>query len=94
MAMQSGVGLSKILVGDHTLLIRPLASHFLSALSSLSTTLYDLTVSVTGYTGTILFKNGKLSDIFGELQALVKGLEKSGKDSEGETDHAEAIAAQ
>ncbi|XP_031386344.1 uncharacterized protein LOC116199902 [Punica granatum] len=65
MAMQSGVGLSKILV-----------------------------LAGAGYTGTILFKNGKLSDIFGELQALVKGLEKSGKDSEGETDHAEAIAAQ
>lgn len=46
--MQTGVGLSKILV-------------LLGA----------------GYTGTILVKNGKLSDLIGELQALVKGLESS-----------------
>uniref|UniRef100_A0A7C9DAF3 DUF1664 domain-containing protein n=3 Tax=Opuntia streptacantha TaxID=393608 RepID=A0A7C9DAF3_OPUST len=48
MAMQTGVGLSKIIV-------------LLGA----------------GYTGTILVKNGKLSDLIGELQALVKGLENS-----------------
>ncbi|KZV37265.1 hypothetical protein F511_14669 [Dorcoceras hygrometricum] len=43
-----------------------------------------------GYTGTILIKNGKLSDVLGELQNLVKGMEKSGE-SEGDSD---AIAGQ
>lgn len=46
-----------------------------------------------GYTGTILVKNGKLSDVLGELQNLVKGMEKSG-DSEGDTDYSDAIATQ
>ncbi|KAL8138127.1 hypothetical protein V2J09_004128 [Rumex salicifolius] len=32
-----------------------------------------------GYTGTVLLKNGKLSDVIGELQALIKGLETSGE---------------
>ncbi|XP_068635214.1 uncharacterized protein [Aristolochia californica] len=49
MAMQSSMGLSKILF-----------------------------IVGAGYTGTIVMKNGKLSDILSELQALVKGLEKSG----------------
>lgn len=44
-----------------------------------------------GYTGTILVKNGKLSDIIGELQALVKGLEKSGDSANVDSD---PIAAQ
>ncbi|MBA0782841.1 hypothetical protein Goshw_029996, partial [Gossypium schwendimanii] len=39
MAMQTGVGLSKILI-----------------------------LAGAGYTGTVLLKNGKLSDILGELQ--------------------------
>ncbi|XP_022968362.1 uncharacterized protein LOC111467623 [Cucurbita maxima] len=47
-----------------------------------------------GYTSTILLKNGKLSDVLGELQSLVKGLEKSGEHSEGDSDYADAIAAQ
>jgi len=61
MAMQSGIGLTKIvfLVG-------------------------------AGYTGTILLKNSKLSEILGELQNLAKGLENSG-DSANDTD---PIAAQ
>ncbi|KAI3433070.1 DUF1664 domain-containing protein [Psidium guajava] len=65
MAMQTGIGLSKILV-----------------------------LVGAGYTGTILFQNGKLSDLLGELQGLVKGLEKSGSQSDGDTDYSEAVAAQ
>ncbi|XP_013733159.1 uncharacterized protein LOC106436757 [Brassica napus] len=45
-----------------------------------------------GYTGTIIMKNGKLSDILGELQSLVKGMERSGE--EGDSDVSDAIAAQ
>nr|KAJ0210782.1 hypothetical protein LSAT_V11C400185190 [Lactuca sativa] len=37
-----------------------------------------------GYTGTLLFKNGKLSDVLGELQGLVKGYEgNQGDGAEG-----------
>ncbi|TYH75627.1 hypothetical protein ES332_D04G032600v1 [Gossypium tomentosum] len=43
-----------------------------------------------GYTGTVLLKNGKLSDILGELQSLVKGLEKSGE----QADDSDALLAQ
>ncbi|XVF43065.1 hypothetical protein PTKIN_Ptkin02bG0010900 [Pterospermum kingtungense] len=43
-----------------------------------------------GYTGTILLKNGKLSDLIGELQAVVRGLEKSGDQSNDSDD----VAAQ
>ncbi|KAL3817911.1 hypothetical protein ACJIZ3_003816 [Penstemon smallii] len=64
MAMQAGIGLSRIII-----------------------------IAGAGYTGTILMKNGKLSDILGELQNLVKGMEKSGE-SEGDSDYSEAIAAQ
>lgn len=47
----------------------------------------------TGYTGTLLFKNGKLSDVLGELQGLVKGYEgKQGDGAEG--DYSDAIASQ
>lgn len=46
-----------------------------------------------GYTGTLLMQNGKLSDVLGELQALVKGYEGKRGDG-GENDHADAIAAQ
>ncbi|TKY69720.1 hypothetical protein E2542_SST06002 [Spatholobus suberectus] len=63
MAMQSGIGISKILI-----------------------------IAGAGYTGTVLIKNGKLSDLIGELQLLVKGLEKSGDQAEG--DYADAVAAQ
>ncbi|KAK1436303.1 hypothetical protein QVD17_02082 [Tagetes erecta] len=46
-----------------------------------------------GYTTTILLNNGKLSELIGELQALVKGYEgKHGDESEG--DYADAIAGQ
>ncbi|XVE53279.1 hypothetical protein DITRI_Ditri02bG0191800 [Diplodiscus trichospermus] len=61
MAMQTGVGLSKILI-----------------------------LAGAGYTGTILLKNKKLSDLLGELQSLVKGLEKSWEQS----DDSDAIVAQ
>lgn len=44
-----------------------------------------------GYTGTVLVKNGKLSDIIGELQNLVKGLENSGDTANADSD---PIAAQ
>ncbi|KAB2053259.1 Exostosin-2 [Gossypium arboreum] len=61
MAMQTGVGFSKILI-----------------------------LAGAGYTGTILLKNGKLSDMLGELQSLVKGLEKTGDQS----DDSDALLAQ
>ncbi|XP_023637792.1 uncharacterized protein LOC17887037 [Capsella rubella] len=57
MAMQSGIGLSKILI-----------------------------LAGAGYTSTILVKNGKMSDILGELQALVKRFEKSGDHSDDDSD--------
>ncbi|CAA2994585.1 uncharacterized protein LOC111396376 [Olea europaea subsp. europaea] len=47
-----------------------------------------------GYTGTILLKNGKLSDVLGELQHLVKGMEKSGESDGGDSEYSDAIAAQ
>ncbi|VVA94723.1 unnamed protein product [Arabis nemorensis] len=65
MALQTGVGLSKILL-----------------------------LAGAGYTGTIMMNNGKLSDLLGELQSLVKGLEVSGDGSEGDSDIPDAIAAQ
>ncbi|XP_022957047.1 uncharacterized protein LOC111458539 [Cucurbita moschata] len=65
MAMQTGVGLSKILI-----------------------------LVGAGYSSTILLKNGKLSDVLGELQSLVKGLEKSGEQYVGDSDYSDAIAAQ
>ncbi|CAA0841852.1 Protein of unknown function (DUF1664 [Striga hermonthica] len=64
MAMQAGIGLSRIAL-----------------------------VIGAGYTGTILLKNGKLSDVLGELQSLVKGMEKSGE-IDGESGYSDAIAAQ
>ncbi|XP_054823253.1 uncharacterized protein LOC129321501 isoform X2 [Prosopis cineraria] len=65
MALQSGIGFSKILI-----------------------------IAGAGYTGTVLFKNGKLSELIGELQSLVKGLEKSGDQSDGDSEYADAIANQ
>nr|AFO63286.1 bZIP7 [Tamarix hispida] len=62
MAMQTGVGLSKVII-----------------------------LFGAGYTGTILLKNGKLSDMIGELQAMVKGLEKSGDSANADSD---PVAAQ
>ncbi|XP_010425043.1 PREDICTED: uncharacterized protein LOC104710181 [Camelina sativa] len=67
MAMQSGIGLSKILL-----------------------------LAGAGYTSTILVKNGKMSDILGELQSLVKRFEKSGDhiddDSDGMTTQMQRLA--
>jgi hypothetical protein len=57
MAMQSGIGLSKILI-----------------------------LAGAGYTSTILVKNGKMADILGELQALVKRFEKSGDHVDDDSD--------
>ncbi|KAF8051604.1 hypothetical protein N665_1692s0004 [Sinapis alba] len=57
MALQSGIGLSRILI-----------------------------LAGAGYTGTILVKNGKMSDLLGELQALVKRFEKSGDNSDDDSD--------
>ncbi|CAK8540212.1 unnamed protein product [Lathyrus sativus] len=65
MAMQSGIGISKILF-----------------------------IAGAGYTGTILIKNGKLSDIIGELQSLVKGMEKYGDQNDDDGDMSDVIAAQ
>nr|KYP65507.1 hypothetical protein KK1_011743 [Cajanus cajan] len=53
-----------------------------------------LIIAGASYTGTVLIKNGKLSDLIGDLQLLVKGLEKSGDQAEGESEYADAIAAQ
>ncbi|XP_060207690.1 uncharacterized protein LOC132635352 [Lycium barbarum] len=39
-----------------------------------------------GYTGTVLFQNGKLSDVIGELQNLIKNYEKSGEADGGDSD--------
>lgn len=70
MAMQSGIGISKILfiagAGTsfsltHTHTIAHLLWHAFSY----------FTLLLPGYTGTILIKNGKLSDIIGELQVYI-----------------------
>ncbi|KAJ6981808.1 hypothetical protein D5086_019729 [Populus alba] len=65
MAMQAGIGVSRILI-----------------------------LAGAGYTGTIMLKNGKLSELLAELQSLVKGMEKSGEKSDGDSDYSEAIAQQ
>lgn len=62
MAMQAGMGLSRIIF-----------------------------IFGTGYTATILAKNGKLSDVIGELQAFIKGFESSGESTNADSD---PIAAQ
>ncbi|KAI8013674.1 hypothetical protein LOK49_LG05G02241 [Camellia lanceoleosa] len=64
-AMQTGMGLSKILI-----------------------------LVGAGYTSTILVKNDKLSDILGEIQSLVKGMEKNGESSKSDSDVFDAIASQ
>ncbi|CAL5418250.1 unnamed protein product [Camellia sinensis] len=67
MAMQTGMGLSKILI-----------------------------LVGAGYTSMILVKNGKLSDILGEIQeiSLVKGMEKNEESSEFDSDVSNAITSQ
>ncbi|KAJ4979556.1 hypothetical protein NE237_010336 [Protea cynaroides] len=47
-----------------------------------------------GYTGSILLSKGRLSELLGELQELVKGLEKSGDPSNADSEHSDAIASQ
>jgi len=64
MALQTGMGLSRILI-----------------------------LVGAGYTSTIMIKNGKFSDLLGEIQSLMKGLEKSRDQAEGD-DVSDAIAAQ
>ncbi|KAJ8568191.1 hypothetical protein K7X08_020913 [Anisodus acutangulus] len=39
-----------------------------------------------GYTGTVLFQNGKLSDVIGQLQNLIKNYERSGETDAGDSD--------
>ncbi|XP_019432028.1 PREDICTED: uncharacterized protein LOC109339107 isoform X3 [Lupinus angustifolius] len=51
-------------------------------------------IAGAGYTGTILVKNGKLSDLVGDLQSLVKSWEKSGDHGDGDSEYADAIASQ
>ncbi|XP_028080668.1 uncharacterized protein LOC114282221 [Camellia sinensis] len=46
------------------------------------------------YTSTILVKKGKLFDILGEIQSLVKGMEKNGESSESDSYVSHAIASQ
>nr|VDC68697.1 unnamed protein product [Brassica rapa] len=57
MAMQSGIGLTRILI-----------------------------LAGAGYTSTILVKNGKMADLLGELQSLVKRFEKSGDHLDDDSD--------
>ncbi|KAF8117546.1 hypothetical protein N665_0009s0068 [Sinapis alba] len=57
MAMQSGIGLTRILI-----------------------------LAGAGYTSTVLVKNGKMADLLGELQSLVKRFEKSGDHSDDDSD--------
>ncbi|XP_071693379.1 uncharacterized protein [Rutidosis leptorrhynchoides] len=49
-------------------------------------------VAGAGYTGALMMKNGKLSELLAEIQELIKRHE--GKNVEGGEDHSEAIAAQ
>ncbi|CAL5434329.1 unnamed protein product [Camellia sinensis] len=46
------------------------------------------------YTSTILVKKGKFFDILGEIQSLVKGMEKNGESSESDSYVSHAIASQ
>ncbi|WJX62451.1 hypothetical protein P8452_47446 [Trifolium repens] len=65
LAMQSGIGFSKIIL-----------------------------MFATCYTSTLLLKNGKLSELIGEIQLLVKRLENYENQAEGEGEMDDAIAAQ
>ncbi|KAG4150814.1 hypothetical protein ERO13_D04G027950v2 [Gossypium hirsutum] len=92
MTMQTGVGLSKILIlaGANTVPTEFLTSILLFYFSYCFNFDFNLLISFPGYTGTVLLKNGKLSNILGELQSLVKGLEKSGE----QADDSDALLAQ
>ncbi|XP_047321939.1 uncharacterized protein LOC124925865 [Impatiens glandulifera] len=51
-----------------------------------------LILAGTGYTGAILLKNGKLSDVIGDIQALLKdGLGKNGEGSDSDSSDAQAL---
>ncbi|XP_031487110.1 uncharacterized protein LOC116255430 [Nymphaea colorata] len=65
MAMQTGIGLTKVLI-----------------------------LVGAGYSGAIVLKNGRLLDIVGDLQTLLKGIDKSGESSNAESDYSEALASQ
>lgn len=47
-----------------------------------------------GYTGSIVLRNRSLSDILGEIQSMVKGMEKSDVESGADSDVSEALAMQ
>lgn len=70
MAMQTGVGFSKILIlaGAGTFPTEFLTSIILFYFSYYFNFDFNLLISFSGYTGTVLLKNGKLSDMLGELQ--------------------------
>ncbi|KAM7490070.1 hypothetical protein LguiA_032991 [Lonicera macranthoides] len=51
-------------------------------------------IAGAGYTSTILLKNGKLSDILGELQSLAKGYQDKGEAANPDADVSDAIASQ
>eukprot|EP00262_Sarcandra_glabra_P006172 TRINITY_DN182_c0_g1_i1.p1 TRINITY_DN182_c0_g1~~TRINITY_DN182_c0_g1_i1.p1 ORF type:complete len:309 (+),score=45.34 TRINITY_DN182_c0_g1_i1:131-1057(+) len=65
MAVQSGIGFSKVLL-----------------------------LVGAGFTGSIVLRNGRLSEILGELQTLLKGLDKSGDPTNTDSDYSDAIATQ
>ncbi|KAJ8773695.1 hypothetical protein K2173_006345 [Erythroxylum novogranatense] len=65
MAMQSGIGLSKILI-----------------------------IAGAGYTTTFLVRDGKLSDLIGHLQDLVRKVEKSGEQLEGDSGGSDSVVQQ
>ena len=75
MAMHTGIGVSKILI----LVGAGISHYFSSPKFILSCSSYDLNpifyhaivFVFTGYTSTILLKNGKLSDVLGELQVWI-----------------------
>ncbi|TYH33893.1 hypothetical protein ES332_D13G090300v1 [Gossypium tomentosum] len=72
MAMQTGVGLSKILIlaGAGTVPTEFRTSTLLFYFSYCFNFDFNLLISFSSYTGTVLLKKGKLSDILGELQAF------------------------
>lgn len=65
MAMQAGMGLSKVLL-----------------------------IVGAGFTGSIMLRNGRLSDILAELQEMIKGLEKSAEKAGTDPELNDALASQ
>lgn len=70
MAMQAGMGLSRILilVGAGNVLF-PIQSYLYTLCISCEL-LWSESIHCVGYTGTIMLKNGKLSDLLGEIQVI------------------------